>query len=230
MKTLTAAQHSKRAALQVIALEAQRLQGSNTREARAAMDALVKAASPILRRVAFRYAPKSGALSADDLFQVAAIAMLSMLNRFTPEGPEHFGGWLTITLRWRLSGYVRLHGREVRVPQNAHLAQKPGCTRLSFISRDALLAENPGMEPSWESTGDAANAELALVANEQAVLVRRAVYRLPRQQREAICSAYGINRVQIHVRGMALAYRAPFMRVRRYLDFVREELRAVIGE
>lgn len=220
--------NSKNAKLQALALEAQRLQPAGDRKARAAMDALVRFAMPLLVTAAKRV-HAGDSLTRDDLVQVAAVTLFGQLAKYDPSRYE-FKPWLLVVATRGMQRYVEAHGREVRVPEGVRRGRaKVGHTGLSFISRDALLEARPDAVPSWERTGERESAELELMAHERKVALWNAVRALPAQRRELVCLTYGINRPRVSMRNIARETGAPRAGLAKLLGAAQADLRGQLA-
>jgi RNA polymerase sigma-B factor len=123
----------------------------------AARTALIERFLPLARSLARRYIRSSE--SADDLVQVASLALVKAVDRFEPDRDVAFSTFAVPTILGELKRHFRDTAWAVHMPRSL----SEGALRVEKVERD--LANRTGHKPSVAEIADAMGEDLEWVVN-----------------------------------------------------------------
>ena len=190
---------------------------------------LIRRMGGVVRRVASRYLSGAGSLELADLEQIARISVIRSVNTFRCDGPMLFAAVASYRMRREVLEQVRLHGQAVNVSEHA---RKSGSTERVYC-QPMSPEPNPDADdecrdwsewaplPEHRPDRDAVDPtpEDVLESAQLQALVRRELYQLPAQMRDAVASVYGVGRPEVSVRELS-----------RRLNVHRKRLDALVAE
>lgn len=200
-------------------------QAADPAEAKRLTNDLLQVLQPFLRVVSNRFSPTArGSLSVEDLMQVGGMEALKLVPKYdhARRGSQTFEDLLFRRAVRACMDQVRMHASDVHVSDGA--ARNRGVKKVGLAvvvnSRDNVdtvhrldkrgMADFSNVPSSFEGSSirsgqeEAAETPESLLSEQQeAQLMRAAVYRLPAAQREIVCEVYGIGRPTASLREVA---------------------------